>query len=45
MRGSTANAWRAVRGLLAAVAVADVAYRLVAREPLRRALGIEAKRA
>jgi hypothetical protein len=45
MGRSTANAQRAVGRLLAAVAVADVAYRLVVREPLRRALGIEAKHA
>ncbi|MCW3068599.1 MAG: hypothetical protein JWL67_1224 [Solirubrobacterales bacterium] len=38
--------WRAnARRVIAAVAVSDVAYRLFVREPLRRALGIEVKRA
>jgi hypothetical protein len=45
MGRSTAKARRVARRLLAAVALADVAYRLVVREPLRRALGIEAKHA
>jgi hypothetical protein len=31
--------------VIAAVAVSDVAYRLLVREPLRRALGIEARHA
>jgi hypothetical protein len=34
-----------LRRLIAAVAVTDIAYRLFMREPLRRALGIEAKHA
>jgi hypothetical protein len=36
---------RVLRRVLAAVAVSDVAYRLFVREPLRRALGIEARHA
>lgn len=36
--------WRAVQRLVAALAIGDVAYRLFAREPLRRALGIETAR-
>lgn len=39
------HAGRVMRRLIAAVAVTDVAYRLFMREPLRRALGIEAKHA
>jgi hypothetical protein len=31
--------------LITAVAATDVAYRLLMREPLRRALGMETKRA
>ena len=45
MGRSRAKARRAVRRLVAGVALADVAYRLVVREQLRRALGIEAKHA
>jgi hypothetical protein len=36
--GVTRGRWQRV---LAALAVGDIAYRLFAREPLRRALGIE----
>jgi len=45
MGESTVKARRVVRRVVAAVAVTDVAYRLFVREPLRRALGIEAKHA
>jgi hypothetical protein len=45
MRGTRGDARRVLRRLIAAVAVTDVAYRLFMREPLRRALGIEAKHA
>jgi hypothetical protein len=45
MWDSTFNARRVVRRLLAALAVADLAYRLFMREPIRRALGIEARHA
>lgn len=42
MGESRANARRMVSRVIAALAVSDVAYRLWMREPLRRALGIEA---
>ncbi|MGA2320380.1 MAG: hypothetical protein ABSG95_06525 [Solirubrobacteraceae bacterium] len=45
MGESTADARRVLPRVIAAVAVSDVVYRLFMREPLRRALGIEAKRA
>ncbi len=45
MPGSTADARRVLRRVIAAVALTDVAYRLFLREPLRRALGIDAKHA
>lgn len=50
MAKSTGNARRVLarrilRRVIAAVAVTDLAYRLIMREPLRRALGIEAKHA
>ena len=45
MGGSTVDARRVVPRVIAAVAVSDVAYRLFVREPLRRALGIEARHA
>lgn len=45
MWDSTVNARRVARRLLAAVAVADLAYRLFMREPVRRALGMEARHA
>jgi hypothetical protein len=41
----TADARRVLGSVIAAVAVADLAYRMLAREPLRRALGIEPKHA
>jgi hypothetical protein len=41
MRGPRGKRWRALQGVIAALAIGDVAYRLLAREPLRRALGIE----
>jgi hypothetical protein len=39
------QARRVLGSVIAALAVADLAYRLLAREPLRRALGIEARHA
>jgi hypothetical protein len=45
MGESTVKTRRAVRRVIAAVAVTDVAYRLFMREPLRRALGIEPRHA
>lgn len=36
---------RALQRLLAAVALGDLAYRLLMREPLRRALGVESQHA
>lgn len=44
METTRGNARRAAQYVLAA-AVSDVAYRLFMREPLRRALGIDAKHA
>lgn len=45
MGESTTHTLRTLRRVLAALAVSDVAYRLLMREPLRRALGIEARHA
>lgn len=45
MGASGLNARRLARRVIAAVAVTDLAYRLLVREPLRRALGVNAKRA
>jgi hypothetical protein len=45
MRGSRRDARSVLRRVIAALAVSDVAYRLFVREPLRRALGIEARHA
>ena len=45
MGGSSTHARRTMRRVIAAVAVGDVAYRLLMREHLRRALGIEARHA
>jgi hypothetical protein len=45
MGESRVDARRVARRLLAAIAVSDMAYRLFMREPLRRALGIEARHA
>jgi hypothetical protein len=45
MGESRADARRIVGGVIAAVAVTDLAYRLLVRESLRRLLGIEAKHA
>jgi hypothetical protein len=36
---------RVLQRVLAAVAISDLAYRLLAREPLRRALGVETRHA
>ena len=45
MGDSRGNGRRLLQRVIAAVAIGDVAYRLLAREPLRRALGIETSRA
>jgi hypothetical protein len=45
MGESRGNGRRLLQRVIAAVAIGDVAYRLLAREPLRRALGIETSRA
>jgi hypothetical protein len=45
MAESRANVRRVAQGVVAALVVTDVAYRLFVREPLRRALGIEPKHA
>ncbi len=42
---SALSARRIVGSLIAAVAVSDLAYRLLVRESLRRALGIDVKHA
>ncbi len=39
------NAKRLIRRVITAIAVTDLAYRLLVRRSLRRALGIEAKHA
>jgi hypothetical protein len=39
--GDRGNGRRALQRVIAALAIGDIAYRLLAREPLRRALGIE----
>lgn len=44
MEESRGSARRIAQRLIAALAIGDVAYRLFAREPLRRALGIETVR-
>jgi hypothetical protein len=43
MGESRGNAKRLLGRVIAAVAVTDLAYRLLLRESLRRALGIEAR--
>jgi len=45
MEGSRGLRLRTLPSVLAALAVGDIAYRLFAREPLRRALGIETSHA
>jgi len=45
MGGSRAGWRRVAQRTLAALAIGDLAYRLLAREPLRRALGIETRQA
>jgi hypothetical protein len=45
MGESRGNGRRLLQRVIAAVAIGDLAYRLLAREPLRRALGIETSRA
>lgn len=41
MGESRGNGRRVLQRVIAALAIGDIAYRLIAREPLRRALGIE----
>jgi len=43
--GDSGSARRLISGVIAGLAVGDVAYRLWMREPLRRALGIETRHA
>ncbi len=45
MGESRGSGRRAAQRLIALLAIGDLAYRLLAREPLRRALGIETGRA
>jgi hypothetical protein len=45
MGDSRGNGRRVLQRVLAALAVGDLAYRMLAREPLRRALGIESSHA
>jgi hypothetical protein len=45
MGESRGNGRRVLQSVIAALAIGDVAYRLLARGPLRRALGIETGRA
>jgi hypothetical protein len=45
MGASTHTTRRIIRRLIAALAVSDVAYRLLIREPVRRSLGINARQA
>lgn len=42
---STTSARRVLGSVIAAIAVSDLAYRLLVREQVRRALGIEPKHA
>jgi hypothetical protein len=41
MGASRGNSRRVLQRVIAGLAISDVAYRLLMREPLRRALGIE----
>ncbi len=45
MGASRGNGRRVLQSVLAALAIGEVAYRLFARGPLRRALGIETRHA
>jgi hypothetical protein len=45
MGESRGNGRRLLQRVIAAVAISDLAYRLLARGPLRRALGIETSQA
>jgi hypothetical protein len=45
MGESRGNGRRVAQRVIALLAIGDVAYRLLAREPLRRALGIETSHA
>jgi hypothetical protein len=45
MGDSRGDGRRVLQRVIAALAIGDVAYRLLAREPLRRALGIETSQA
>ena len=41
MGESRGSSRRVLQGVIAGLAISDLAYRLLMREPLRRALGIE----
>jgi hypothetical protein len=45
MGASKGSGRRVLQGVLAGLAISDLAYRLLMREPLRRALGIETQHA
>ena len=45
MGASRGRGRRTLQRVIAALAIGDVAYRMLAREPLRRALGIETSHA
>ena len=45
MGASRGNSRRVLQRVIAGLAISDVAYRLLMREPLRRALGIETTQA
>jgi hypothetical protein len=45
MEGTRGTRLRVLPGVIAALALSDIAYRLFARAPLRRALGIETSHA
>jgi len=45
MGASRDTTGRVVRRVIAAIAVSDLAYRMLMREPLRRSLGIETRNA
>ncbi len=45
MGASRGNSRRVLQRVIAGLAISDVAYRLLMREPLRRALGIESTHA
>jgi hypothetical protein len=45
MGESRGNSRRVLQRVIAGIAIGDLAYRLLMREPLRRALGIETRHA